>query len=516
MAYRLEKEPNGKEAIVITFPNTGIAEDPYSGMNRLYTVNTTVPNEVSVGYNMTNSTTSGGTLGAPIARSTAWFASYTSATGNGSPSKFAMLDDTGQVWEATTITGTWTFLSSSNSTTGSSSADGLAYYLGYLFKFRNSSIDIWNGSSWYKVGWNTVTGGAGVTSITGGVKHYAYVASDNTLYFTNGNYLGAIGLANPSSPSSFDPATPATYTFSATKLQLPQSDWAVSIGEVGGGNTPQSTLLVGGLQNAIYPWDKTSSSFNYPIFMADSYAANIVSANQSAFIFAGKNSGRGRIFITNGAQAEVYFKMPDYIFGQQDPYYTWGDAIFHRNNLIFGTFVIPNTTSSPLPVNQVWALDLATKEFRSIAEVSTVTLAGNATCLISPVNLSTPGMGFIMGSSDGGSNFKISYSGTTAGTGFAGIITDLMPVGTFMQKKTFSQVEVKFRNALQAGESVTVIPIADGASTTTLTFSPALSNGVLSSVAPVTFQASQWLQFQLSMTGASATSGCRLYEIRVR
>ncbi len=505
MAYRVVKDRNGKEEIIITFPDTGIAPDPYSGLNRQFAVNLSVPNEISVGYPITASTTSGATLGTPIARSTAWFAAYGSAVGNGSPSRFAMLDAGGQVFEATSVTGTWTFLSSSNSTTGSSANDGIAYYLGYLFKFRNDKIDYWNGTAWV-AGWQT---------ITGGVKHFAYVASDNTLYFTNGNFLGAIGLDDPSDPTSFDPTSAGTYTFETEKLQLPQNDWAVSIGEVGGGNTPQSTLLVGGLGNAIYPWDKTTASFNYPIYMADTYAANIVSANQNAFIFAGKNSGRGRIFITNGAQAEVFFKMPDYITGQQEPYYTWGDAIFHRNNLIFGAFVIPNSGASPLLFSQVWALDLQTKAFRSVSDITSGTGAGNATCLISPSNLAVPGMGYIIGWTDG-TTPGIGYSGTTAGTGVAVITTDLMPVGTFFDRKTFSQVEIKLRSALGSGESITVTPIADGSSTTNLTFSPTLTNGTRFATAPVTFQANQWLQFSISMTGNSVTSGCRLYEMRLR
>lgn len=523
MAWEFEKETGD---IVITFPQgKGIAPDPYSGMNRMYQVNLTVPNEVSVGYPITTSTTSGVTLGVPCSRSIAWFAGYTSAAAAGSPSHFAILDKDGHVFEATSMTGTFTFLSSSNSTTSSSVNDSISYYLGYLFKFRNDSIDIWNGSTWYKVGWNPATGGAGVSSITAGVPHFSYVGTDNILYFCNGNYLGSIGLADPSTPTSFDPATPATYTFSATKLQLPASDWAISIGEVGGGNTPQSTLLVGGLTNAIYPWDKTSSSFNYPIFMADNYAARIVSANQNAFIFAGKTSGRGRIFITNGAQAEEYFKMPDYLFGQQDPYYTWGDAIFWRNNLIFGTFVVPNSQSSPLLVSQLWALDLDTKAFRSISEIpSAATAKGNATALIGVPNLGTSGFSFIIGWDDNAAAPGIGYSGTTAGTSAtATITTDLIPMGTFLKRKTYKQVEVKFRTPLQTGESLIVSPVIDAGtvspSPANLTFSPTLASGgnnTFSAVAPVTFQASQWMQLSLSLTGNNASSGGRLYEIRIR
>lgn len=511
MAWHLEKHTGD---IVITFPEgKGTAPDPYSGMNRMYQVNLTVPNEVSVGYPVTTSTTSGGTLGVPCSRSVAWFASYGSAAANGSPSFYDILDASGQVYQSTSMTGTFTFLSSSNSTSGSSSRDSICHYLGYLFKFRNGSIDYWDGSTWHTA-WQ---------SITAGVPHFSYVGTDNILYFCNGNYIGSIGLADPSTPTSFDPTSAPTYTFSATKLQLPQTDWAISIGEVGGGNTPQSTLLVGGLMNAIYPWDKTSTSFNYPIFMADNYAARIVSANQNAFIFAGKSSGRGRIFITNGSQAEEYFKMPDYIFGVQDPYYTWGDAIYWRNNLLFGAFIIPNTQASPLLISQLWALDLDTKAFRSISEIpASATAKGNATALMGVPNSGTSGFSYIIGWDDNGSAPGIGYSGTTAGTGAsATITTDLIPVGTFLKRKTFKQIEVKFRSPLASGESLTVTPIIDAStqSAANLTFSPTLASGgnnTFSATAPVTFEANQWLQFSMVLAGNSASSGARLHEIRLR
>ncbi len=521
MAWRIDDETGD---VVISFPSSvqsafqsvryeGIAPDPYTGLNKLTQVNLEVPNEISVGYPITTSTTSGGTLGKPIARSTAWFAAYGSAVANGSPSRFAMLDATGQVYESTSITGTWTLLATSNSTTGSTSSDGIAYYLGYLFKTRGANIDYWNGTTW-------ATNQPWQTTLTAGVKHFMYVGSDNILYITNGNFVASLSLTNPSDPTTFDPNSSGTYTFTINKLQLPQSDWAISLAEVGGGNTPNSTLLIGGIQNAIYPWDKTSSSFNFPIYVADSYITNIVSANQNAFIFAGKGTGtggRGRIYITNGAQADLYFKIPDYIFGQQDPYYAWGDAIFHRNNLIFGFFVIPNSTSSPLQSSEVWAIDFTTKAFRSISSIpANATAQGNATCLISPGSLAVPGFGYIVGWDDNGSAPGIGYSGTTAGTGSAIINTDLIPVGTFLNKKTFKQVEVKLRTALASGESVSIVPFADGTNATSLTFSPALSAGVFSGVAPVTFQANQWLYLQVSLTGNSASSGCRLFEIRLR
>jgi len=317
MGYRIEKEPSGGTAIVIDGWEKGTSQDPYSGINRMFSVNLNVPGEVSVGYPITTSATSGATLTKPIARSTRYFSYGSPGSASASPQSFAILDSAGHVFESTSITGTWTYLSSGVSLTGASASEGLVYWSGYLFKTRGANIDYWNGSTWAN---------AWVSTLTGSCQHFMYVGSDNVLYITNNNYLASISLVNPSTPSSFDPSNSGTYTVTVDKLALAPTDVALSIAEVGGGSSPNSTLLIGGTQNAIYPWDKSSPSFSLPIYVADSYIKNIVSVNQNAFIFPGNHQGRGRIYITNGSQAEVWFKMPDYLSGVQDPYYEWGDA----------------------------------------------------------------------------------------------------------------------------------------------------------------------------------------------
>lgn len=517
MAYRLEKEPNGKEAIVIDGWENGISPDPYSGCNSMLGVNLETPKEISVGYGITQNATSGATLATPIARSTRLFTYNTPGIPAGSPQSFAILDASGQVFESTSIAGTYAYLSSNATTSGSSNLDGMAHWLGFLFKTRGANIDYWNGSTWAN-GWQT--------TLNGGFKHYMYVGSDNVLYITNGNYLASITAPTP---TSFDPTSSGTYALSVTKLQLPVTDFALSIAEVGGGNTPQSTLLVGGSQNAIYPWDKVSSSFALPIYVADGYIGKMVSVNQNAFIFPGNVTGRGRIYITNGSQADLYFKIPDYTFGVQDPYYEWGDAIWHRNNLLFSFFVDDNGTSTVLQgYSYVWALNLGShtaatgvvipeKTFRAISALPlTSTFVANATCLLSAQNLATPGFGYIAAWSDTGSSPAIGYSGTTAGVGNGTLLTELIPVGTLLQKRTFTQIEFKLRTALASGETISIAAYSDGFANSVMTFSPTVTTGSISGVAPVNFQNNQWLQLFVSFTGNSSSSGVRLKELRIR
>lgn len=537
--YRIENEENGEKALVIDGFDKGIAPDPYSGTNYMLGVNLNTPGEFSVGYPITANTLGSGTLGIPIARSTRFFSSYLVGTWGttGSPQSYAILDDTGQVWESNSgaFNATYSRLTSNATTTSASSDDGLAYFLGYLFKFRADKVDYWNGSTWSNAWQSTVVsphgGGAGY-------KHFAYTSIDNVLYFTNGNYVGSIDPTNAATgvkdPFLFDPGTSSTYTYAADRVFTSANEVMLSLADIAGG-TSGTTLLIGGSGNTIYPWDKRSESYGTPIFVADSYISLLVSANQNAFIFPGKtsaastggSSSRGRIYITNGSQANLYYKIPDHMFGEQDPLFEWGDAIYHRNNLLFGFFPVHNSGSSGFIQNfgYVWALDLETEVFRGVSQLTMgATFAANATVLISPPNVTSVGFGYIVGWTNnvvGQSPTvkSIGYSGTTAGVSAAGqcnVLTDLIPIGTFTQKKTFSQVEFKLRSPLASGESITITPYVDSQAQTNLTFSPSPTTGSISGYAPTTWTGGQWLQFIISTTGNSATSGVRFKELRVR
>jgi len=497
MAWRIDETGD----IVIDGWEKGIADNPYNGINTLTQVNiATIPGEVSVGFPATSSTTSGGTLGKPIARATG-FTSGAAATGNADA--YYILDASSQVWKSTSLTGTWSFLSTSNTTTGADATNqGLAYWKNYLFKFRNNSIDyLASGAGTWVSGWNTATGGSGTTSITGAVGHFAFVGRDDVLYFCNGPFVGSIQEV---AGQTFDPTNTATFTFNTQALAIPSFDSAVSLEEQG------FNLLIGGTQNAIYVWDRISPTFNNRIFIAENYIRRMVKSNTNVYIFPGNVTGRGKIFVTNGSQADLVFKIPDFITNREEPYYVWGDVIYHRNNLVF-SFQPMTNNSSPASLTQygVWALDLETNAFRQLTNFT-----GYANVLIADQsNFATAGMSYMIGVYDASNNYSIQNSSTAAGTGSATIITDQIPVGTVLKKTTFKQVEFKLGTDLASSESVVLTAISDLDNSTALgTFNTV---GTFSGVASVAFEASQWLQIQAVITGASVT-GVRLREIRIR
>lgn len=506
MAYRIDKETGD---LIIDGFDQGIAQDPYSGIAAMRQVNIgTVPTEVSVGFGLTNSTVTSGTIGIPVHRAT--------QTSSGSGIVNFICDASGQVFKSSSGSAGATWATTSAPTTGANATNqGMAYLQrggGYLFRFRETSIDYYNGSSWV-TGWNPSTGGSGTTGkIAGSTSHFAFVDPNSVLYFCDGAGIGSI---METAGQTFDPTNPATYTFASSvvngyALALPAYDIALSITYLG------TNLLVGGSLNAIYPWNRVDTSFNFPIFCAENYINKMVTANNNTFIFPGNVNGRGRIYITNGSQVELFLKFPDYLSGYQEPYYKFWDAIYHRNSLVFGVQVTQNGTGAILTStsSSIWAIDCTTKVFRGISDIPGG--SGSGRVLIPDTSGSlAPGYGYIVGYSDGSSINGIAYSGTAAGTGVGSIRSDIIPSGTFLNKKTFRQVEFKLATPLQSGESIQLQYTSDVTSGLLGTFTTS-STPTVGDFSAVNFDKTQWIQIYAQLTGNSPTSGCRLKEIRLR
>lgn len=102
--------------------------------------------------------------------------------------------------------------------------------------------------------------------------------------------------------------------------------------------------------------------------------------------------------------------------------------------------------------------------------------------------------------------------------GEALIETDVIPVGTFLDKKTFTQVEYKLASALTTGESVQINYRTDleqpFVSAGTISTEPNTVSGIIQGV---NFQKAQILQLQVILTStATSPSYCRLQEIYIR
>lgn len=455
------------------------------------------------------------------------------------------IDDTGKVWTdafGLTSSGYWVYSGNRVPSGSYTSGNGLVYYQasngdGYVFAIHNSSIDIFNTNAasgvfstplTWNYQWNPAVGTVGTFSATptprvlhcgltdGGISHEAMVSTSKYAYICDTEYLDSF---NEQPTKIFLPTSPQTYAwtgFDANNnyaLYIP-GDNANCLTQLG------TNLLIGGNKNIIYPWDRTSTSYSYPIFLSENVISKLVTVNTNTYAFIGN---RGRIYVTNGSQAQLYKKIPDHISGTVEPYFTWGGATFARNQLYFSAKCTANDGTTPLNFyGGLWAIDLDTGAIRLTNKLTYGTYAGYATGMMAIVpTLGAPqnsgGIGMYIAWDSGASTYGIDSTTNTPYTGSQAVIeSDLIPIGTYDKPRDMTRVEYRLSKPMVSGESVTLNYRLD--------FSQAWNQiltdstvGNFSLSKEVNFKNAQWLQLQAVLNSTSSTpSFTRLREFRIR
>lgn len=526
MSYRFEGED-----IVIDGWERGISDSPYaiSTPSALGPVTQTgtvdlsygdisgIPGEFSVQFPIVGSTivTSGGSaMGVPVHKAT-----QIDAGNGGTVTKYFLLDDKGQIFSSG-LSGnlvTWTYKGHvgniSPAVVGNS---GLVYWQGYLFTLRADKIYYSNDDGVTNTDWTGTVG-----SLVSGSTHYAISSQfSDSMYFCNDSAVGALIL---NQGQTFDPTNPATYVFQLKQVRIPSYDMATCLAEING------QVLIGGALNRIYPWDAlnlggsgVTSLVGFPLFLGDRYVQRVVVMNTNAYIFTGHPvipTGRGNIYISNGSQIDLFKKMPDNLTSIsgassdiQEPYWQFGDAMFHRNKLMFGAIAINNRSGSTITnTGGVWAIDVNSLALYRANKMTAGT--GALATLINPLDTGTtiPGLGYFVGSSG------VMNNASTALSTSAIMISDKIPVGTFLRKKTYEQIELKTAIALASGESIDVSVITDLDPTGLSVGSMTSTDGMSVVFTPLAFQAIQWFQIQLTLNPTDTNpTYVRLREVRIR
>lgn len=453
---------------------------------------------------------------------------FTSSKANASGFEW-MIDASGFVW--TTLGGLgWIWTGNNGQTNGH--GNGLAYYqgsdgFGWIFAFADEEISylkLANATGTQKIypnawvyGWNPSTGTSGnhgyLNNVITSASHEAMVASDNRVYYCDANYVCAFyqtTTAPPGSAVPFNPSNTSTYTFAQTAV-IPFNDACQCLTQLG------TNLLIGGQKNIIYQWDRFSPSNYGPILVAENNIVKMVTVNTNTYALVGN---RGRIYITNGSQAQLFKKMPDHLSGTVEPYFTWGGLTSVKNQIYFSALV---TTNGGVAINQyggLWAIDVDTQAIRLVNKLSYGSYAGYATA-VAPNFMSNPaGTGLYIGWDTGSGVFGIDTTVSTPYTGSqAYIISDLIPIGTFTMPRDFERVEYRLTKPMVSGESI-VIYARLIFNTSDTGWGTAILNdstvGNFSNSAPANFKNAQWIQMQAVINStATNPSYTRLKEIRI-
>lgn len=201
----------------------------------------------------------------------------------------------------------------------------------WLFVFRNAVIDVVSMSDFastptWTSSWQTLNTGSSTNN-----NHHCIKGQDDIFYYTDGQYVGSIA----SSAGNFNPASGATYTFTQDALDIQIGDVAEWLEEQG-----INLLIAGKYQNKIYPWDRTSDSFNLPIEVPEKYVKRLKNISGNVYILAGS---KGNIYSTLGNYAEFVRSIPYYVANNSDSIgsseVTWGGIAAINNVLLFGAGV---------------------------------------------------------------------------------------------------------------------------------------------------------------------------------
>ena len=449
-------------------------------------------------------------------------------------------DSNGRVWsdKFTTQGGTnfsatnsWTYMG--NTTDSSSYGNGLVYLEttnsgggldGWLFLWRQGQIDyvklmaggsaIPAGSLSWQYGWKTSLTLSTLLGTTTAYSHEAVITPGQQVAFCDGYnmrlfFQNAVG-------TTFDPSNAATYTYSSFPI-LAVGDISQCCSFLG------SSLLIGGIKNVIYPWDLTSNQPTPPLIqLPEVNIKNIITVKSNAYVFCGN---RGKIYITNGSQADFWKKVPDHLSGTVQPTFQWGATGYRNNQLYFGVFQtsagVPSSTNI---YGSMWAMDLGTQAVY-VSNTFSNNLTGGYCAALLPQSLGEyAGNGWFIGwanyVSGAYSNSGIDSTIATPYTdGQAYIISDLIPVGTLLEPTTPAQFEYKLTSPLLPNESVEiqVAPYFGGTFTSLGTTNGGTSSVILSDIFSNKIQNQQWLLVKAILTSTtSSPSLVRLNQIRIK
>lgn len=432
------------------------------------------------------------------------------------------IDSNGLVWTNSGGLG-WRFTGNTGGT--GKHGNGLVYYVAsdntsFVFAFSDGQIDYQklgtNGliSGAWVYGWKPSTAATGQSSYlkntaSGGI-HESIVAPDNKVYYCDANFIGRWYQKSPT--VAFVPTTASTYVFDETQV-LPFTDTAQCLAPLG------NTLLIGGKQNIIYPWDTFSSLPSYPILVAEKNIVKMVTINTNTYALVGS---RGRIYVTNGSQAVLFKKIPDHLSGTVEPYFTWGALTSNKNQLYFSASATTNGGGAITAYGGLWAIDIDTKALRLVNKLSYGTYAGYATCAISNLVTNPAGTGLYIAWDSGTSTYGIDITIGTPYTGSQAYVdSDLIPIGTFLIPKQFEQVEYKLTAPMVSGESVSMYYRLNFTDSYTLVFTKStagtFSGNSTESTTSLNFGQAQWIQIRTVINStASSPSYTRLKEMRIK
>lgn len=334
-----------------------------------------------------------------------------------------------------------------------------------------------------------------------------------------GSAINLTGGSGTQYYNTFDPTLSTTFIFSPQALTIPQQqDTTQCLTEIG------DSILVGCKSNTLYFWDGIATTPNGFLFLPEENTVNMITVNNMAYAFSGS---RGNIYITNGNTSSLVTSVPDYVTGLIDPYFSWGGAMYARGRIWFS--LSDQSSSHTGTCGGIWSFVPTQNLFigqdtglalRLEHESSYGTYNGVANVLINIQNQQALGLQYFSAwtsDSVSGAVYGIDKSSTTPYTGGQTIIeTDYIPMGTFLDKGSFTSLQTKYAVPLVSGESIQ-IKWRKGLTDSWTNIGTDNTVGSLGTRLPLSLAQLIYGQFQIIlMSTATNPTFTRLMEIRLK
>ena len=309
--------------LVINNFQKGVAESPYFG----HSVMSSVDNAMSQGALTLNFRTypSTGSVDGYLK----WI--VTNPTNIAGTYNTIGVTSSGKVYYYSGLTSNLWTLISGNGAGGQGS--GMAAWKGYTFVANDATgyIDVLHGITTWTNNWGYLSSNQGY--------HMMLVGQDDILYVCDGRWIISI---QEKVGQTFDPGNSGTYTYSQQALDLPSQYQSTCLAELGVYLMIGTNQLAYGSTSAdIFPWDRTSPSFDLPIRIGEAGVWQMITRNlKSLYDLMRESHG--------GADYSNYYRFLQY---------PWPGAICNYDNkILFGTTYVALSGDTLYPVG-VWGID---------------------------------------------------------------------------------------------------------------------------------------------------------------
>ncbi len=375
---------------------------------------------------------------------------------------------------------------------------------GYIGVIRHDPTS--NSASWFP---------AKIGSLDG--THYIKLlkAQDGNIYFTNGRYIGSITAISYSVGA-------VTVTSSSNVLDLPEGVFAVTMAELG------SNLLIGAQQgisyeqrqnfnfSAIYPWDRTSSSFRLPVYLNENGINAMLSYRNQVYISAGDDA---KIYVTDGTNYQFVKRLPFTTLGSTYNPTSWvypnAMCINQKGNLLVGLSADYNANAPT--TTGIWEIQLSQGYPTHMPYFSRDgNLGDTANVRFGSVRvLDDDALSFGVQS---GTSYELSTTSATAlwSDYKARWRTEAYLVGNARDKKSFEQLEFLLSKPLLANQGIKISYRKNLYDSFTVidTWDYSTLGGVISHFAPAEIIDAEILQFEISLDYTPAVFGNNVILLR--